>query len=431
MSEKKTRETHQDSIIAITISSILVIAGFWIAFQFVGPAPPSQIIISSGSEEGAYFDYAHQYQQILASDDIELKILSSAGSSENIQRLLDGEVDIAFVQGGTGNQQGDDELLSLGSLYYEPIWLFYRQPLSINSIPDLAAKKVAIGAEGSGTRYVAQQILADNSIDRTNTELLALSGNTAASALVEGTLDALFMIGSPKSEIIQSLLNNQQISLMSFKRADAYTRLNPFLSRISLPQGIIDLDKNIPEQEIVLLAPTANLVIRKDFHPALSVLLLQAADKVHQTTTLFSRKGTFPSADYLEFAISDEASRYYEKGAPFLMRFLPFWAATLIDRMIVMIIPVIALLFPLFKIAPPLYRWRIRSKIYRWYRELQAVDDVLFGQDLTAERQQNLISELDRIEAEVNKVKTPLSYADQVYNLLLHVDLVRNKILKA
>ncbi|NQZ54221.1 MAG: TAXI family TRAP transporter solute-binding subunit [Piscirickettsiaceae bacterium] len=430
MSEQKSRETGKDSIIAISISIFLVVAGFWIAFQFVGPPPPSKIIISSGSEQGAYFDFAHQYQQILATDDIELKILTSAGSSENIQRLLNGEADIAFVQGGTSDQNSNDKLLSLGSLYYEPIWLFYRHSLNINSIPDLATKKIAIGAEGSGTRYVAQQILADNGIHQDNTELLSLTSNDAASALLEGTLDAFFMIASPNSDTIQYLLNNQQVALMSFERADAYIQLNSFLSRISLPQGIINLEQNIPEHEIVLLAPTANLVIRKDFHPALSVLLLQAADKIHHTTTLFSRKGTFPSEEYLEFPISNEANRYYDQGAPFLMRYLPFWAATLIDRMVVMLIPVIALLFPLFKLAPPLYRWRIRSKIYRWYRELQAVDNVLFEQEVTVEQQQKLMKELERIESEVNKVKTPLSYADQVYNLLLHVDLVRNKISK-
>ncbi|RKZ99264.1 MAG: C4-dicarboxylate ABC transporter substrate-binding protein [Gammaproteobacteria bacterium] len=430
VSDKKSRETGKDSIIAISFSIILVIAGFWTAFQFVEPAPPTHITISSGSEEGAYFDFSHRYQTLLAANGIELEILTSAGSSENIQRLLDGEVDIAFVQGGSSGEKSNDKLLSLGSLYYEPIWMFYRQPLTINGITDLTGKKIAIGPEGSGTRIVAKRLLEKNGFNENNAELLDLTGKESATALIDGIIDVLFLIASPDSDTIKQLLTNEQISLMSFERADAYTRLNPYLSRVTLPQGIVNLEKNIPEQEITLLAPTANLVIKEDFHPALSVLLLQAATQIHQTTTLFSKKGTFPNAQNLEFPISEQADRFYKKGPPFLMRFLPFWAAILIDRMVVMIIPVFALLFPLFKIMPPLYRWRIRSRIYRWYRELQIVDDQQQNQVPSEQQQQAMIKELERIESEVNKVKTPLSYADQVYNLLLHIDLVRKKILK-
>ena len=431
MAEKNSRETGKDSIIAIGFSILLVAAGFWTAFQFVEPAPPTHITISSGSEEGAYFEFAHRYQTILAENDIELEILSSAGSSENIQRLVDGEVDIAFVQGGSSNQKNDDKLLSLGSLYYEPIWLFYRNSLTIKGITDLANKKIAIGPEGSGTRIVAKQLLEKNGFNNDSAELLELTGKESASALIAGNIDVLFLIASPDSDTVKQLLTTEQIRLMSFERADAYTRLNPYLSRVTLPQGIINLEKNIPDEEIILLAPTANLVIREDFHPALSILLLQAATQIHQTATLFSKKATFPNAQNLEFPISEQADRFYKKGPPFLMRFLPFWAAILIDRMVVMIIPVFALLFPLFKIMPPLYRWRIRSRIYRWYRELQLVDDALQNQKLSAQKQQIMLKELEQIESEVNKVKTPLSYADQVYNLLLHIDLVRKKILKS
>lgn len=428
MSENNTQKTVKDSILMTGLAAILVIAAFWTAFQFVEPAPPKHIIISSGSEEGAYFDFAHQYQTLLAKDNIEIEILTSAGSSENIQRLLDGEADIAFVQGGSSDPTINDQLLSLGSLYYEPIWLFYRQSLTINSITDLAGKNIALGPEGSGTRYVAKQLLEENGINEDKAELSDLTGKQSADALVAGKIDALFLIASPNSDTIKQLLKNEQIKLLSFERANAYTRLKPYLSRISLSQGIVDLEQNIPSEEIILLAPTANLVINKDFHPALSVLLLQAATKIHQPTTLFSKKGTFPNPQNLEFPISEQAERYYKKGAPFLMQFLPFWAAILIDRMIVMIIPVIALLFPLFKIMPPLYRWRIRSRIYRWYRELQLVGDTLHDEELS--EQQQMLNELDRIENEVSKVKTPLSYADQVYNLQLHIDLIRKKIMK-
>ena len=428
MSGKTTRGTGKDSILAISISIILVFAGFWAAFQFVEPAPPTHIKISTGSTEGAYFKYAHQYRDVLAKSGIELEILSSAGSSENIQRLLDNIVDIAFVQGGVSDKNSANQLLSLGSLYYEPIWLFYRQPSILKQLTSLAGKKVAVGPEGSGTRTLALRLLEKNGIDNKTAELLPLTGQEAASSLIAGEIDALFMVASSDSPAIQKLLHEKRIELMSFSRAEAYSRLNSFLSPVHLPEGMVDLKNNIPDHEITLLVPTANLAIRKDFHPALSILFLQAAQKIHHGASLFSNRGTFPNATGLEFPISDEAERYYQKGAPFLMRFLPFWAAILIDRMVVMLIPLIALLFPLFKIMPPLYRWRVRSKIYRWYRELQAVDDSVHNQQLTEAQRQVFSKELARIENEVNKVKTPLSYADQVYNLLLHIDLVRKKV---
>lgn len=427
MSGKTKRETGKDSLFAIGISIILAVGGFWAAFQFVEPAPPARITISSGSPEGAYYKHAHQYQEALAKNGVKLEILTSAGSSENIQKLLDNEADIAFVQGGVSDKD-NPPLRSLGSLYYEPIWLFYHQSLTVNRLTNLTGKRFAIGPEGSGTRTVALRLLERNGINDETTDLLPITGKEAANALIKGAVDALFMVASPDSTVIQELLREKQIKLMSFSRAEAYSRLNSFLAPVTLPEGIIDLKNNIPDREITLLVPTANLAIREDFHPALSILFLQAAKEIHHDASLFSGKGAFPNATGLEFPISDVAERYYQNGPPLLMRFLPFWAAIMIDRMIVMLIPLVALLFPLFKIMPPLYRWRVRSKIYRWYRELQVVDDSAHNQALPAAQQLALIKELARIENEVNKVKTPLSYADQVYNLLLHIDLVRKKV---
>jgi hypothetical protein len=202
----------------------------------------------------------------------------------------------------------------------------------------------------------------------------------------------------------------------------------PYLSKITLPEGIIDLENNFPNQAVTLLAPTANLVIQEDFNPALTVLLLRAAKKIHSKSSIFAAPDEFPSKKFTAYPISDVAEGFHTVGPPFLMRYLPFWPAVFIDRMIVMLVPLLALLLPLGKIMPPLYRWRIRSKIYRWYKELQVVDDKVHGKQISASLSDELNGELTQIENEVNKVKTPLSYADQVYNLLLHIDLVRNKL---
>ena len=254
------------------------------------------------------------------------------------------------------------------------------------------------------------------------------SSTDAAKALLQSKIAADIMVASSDSATVQQLLRNKQLELLDLHRADAYIRLIPYLSKVTLPEGVIDLEKNTPDQPITLLAPTANLVISEDFNPALIVLLLRAADVIHSKGSVFSAAGTFPSADFTAYPINEVAERFYKVGPPLLMRYLPFWPAVFIDRMIVMLVPLLALLLPLGKIMPPLYRWRIRSKIYRWYKELQEVDDIVHRKQPSVAEFVQINRDLAQIEDQVNKVKTPLSYADQVYNLLIHIDLVRKKL---
>lgn len=418
----------KESIATLGIGAVLLIAGFWLAYQFVEPAPPTSISISTGSEEGAYYAYALQYKELLAKQGITLNIATSAGSSENLERLLADKTDLAFVQGGL--TQANTPLQSLGSLYYEPVWLFHQANQSINKLTDLAGMKIAIGPEGSGTRSLASLLLNDNKLDESKVELLDDTGSSAAKKLLSADIDAAFFIGAVQSPVILQLLQAPNVSLLSINRAEAYKRLHPFLSRITLPEGVIDLQKNLPSSDKLLLAPTANLLMHADFHPALSVLVLQAIKKAHQPSGIFSTAKQFPNGDKLTAPINDVAERFYKNGPPFLMRYLPFWAAIMIDRFIVMIIPLLALLIPLFKVMPPLYRWRISSRIYRWYEELHEVDDQSHGKQLGEEQRQLLEKKLSHIENEVNKVKTPLSYAEKVYQLLVHIDLIRQKLHK-
>lgn len=409
---------------------VIAIVGFWIAYQFVRPAPPDRIIMSTGREDGAYYLFAQQYRDILARNGVTLEIRSSAGSVENVKRLEAGEVDVAFVQGGTVEPRDSKNLVSLGSMYYEPLWVFCRENMRVNRLTDLAGKRIAVGEEGSGTRAVALQLLEDNAVSQSPTVLSALSGREAATALVRGDIDAAFLIASARSPAVQNLLMTRGIRLMSFERAEAYSRVHRYLSRVILPQGVIDFQRNIPHADTALVAATANLVVRQDFHPALVDLLLGTATEMHGTKSLFEDRGEFPSSNYLALPLSDEAARFYRRGPSLLRRYLPFWAATFVDRTIVLLIPLIALLFPLFRILPPTYRWRMRSRIYRWYKEVKAVDLGL-DDEQSPERLQALLLELDRIENRVNKVSTPLSYADQLYNLRIHINLVREKIVRA
>ena len=420
------RSSSKDSLITITLATILLIAGFWFAYQFVEPAPSDTITISTGSKEGAYYAFAQKYKASLAKQDIKLEIINSAGSSENINNLINQKVDTAFVQGGT--YKGGNDLESLGSLYYEPVWLFYRQGISISKLTDLEGLKLAIGPEGSGTKQLAQLLLNDNELNTGTVQLSELSGSTAADSLLNGTLDAAFFIGSVKSTVIQRLINTPNMQLLSVQRAEAYRRIHPFLSKITLPEGIINFQKNIPAQDISLIAPTANLLINKDLHPALVFALLKAIKENHSQSGTFAFENHFPNGNNTTAPISKIADRYYKKGPPFLMRYLPFWTAVMIDRFVVMLIPLIALLIPLFKLLPPLYEWRISSRIYRWYEALHAVDEKSQQSDFDNEQHAFLIQELERILAEVSKVKAPLSHARQLYHLMAHIELVRGKI---
>jgi TRAP transporter TAXI family solute receptor len=426
MSKNSSKKSYKELLTTLGPAILLTIVGFWAAYQFVSPPPPKKIVISTGSNTGTYYKLAQQYQEELAKEGIELEILTSTGSKENIGRLLNDQADIAFIQGGTGNNEAT--LQSLGSLYYEPLWIFVKTDINAEKLTELSGLRIAIGKEGSGTRVLATELLQLNHIDQQPAQLLPLSSSDAATAIIQDQCDVALMVASGDSETVQQLLRSDKVKLLQLKRADAYARLLPYLSKITLLEGIVDLENNLPPQSINLLSPTANLVVDEDLHSALIVLLLRAADNIHHKTSLFSAADTFPSEQFTAYPISEVAQRYYKVGPPFLMRYLPFWPAVFIDRMIVMIIPLLALLIPLGKIMPPLYRWRIRSKIYRWYNDLQQVDDVMHQGQLSAEQMASLNKDLTQIENEVNKVKTPLSYADQVYNLLLHIDLVKKKL---
>ena len=408
-------------------AALLTLIGFVVAWQFVNPAPPRTLVIATGQQDGAYYLFAEHYRQQLAVDGIELEILTSSGSIDNLELLKNKAVDLAFVQGGTGSSADADILSSLGSLYYEPLWVFYRGKQTLTRITQLQDKRIAIGEPGSGTHAIAELLLADNFMDAGTATIQPVGGTAGAQALLQGNIDALFLVASPAAPLVQDLLHRQDIRLMSFARAGAYTRLHHFLSAVSLPEGVIDMQANLPPRDTVLLAATANLVVRDGFHPALVSLLLQIATRTQSSGGLFERPGNFPNSANLEFPLNEDARRFYEHGPPFLQRYLPFWSASLIDRLKIMLLPLLTLLLPLVKIMPPMYRWRVRKKIYRWYRELQLLDDASHEHPDDAV-QAELLKKLDTIEEEVRKVSVPLSYADELYSLRLHIGLVRNSL---
>jgi TRAP transporter TAXI family solute receptor len=404
---------------------LLVLAGFLLAYQFVEPAPPTVITLATGSPTGAYHAFGLAMRDILAANDIELKLHNSAGSDENAALLAWGTVDIALMQGGTPLEglPGGERLSALASLYYEPLWIFHRLDPAPTRLLELARRRVNRGAQGSGTRRLADELLALNNV--ASEKFSELDTATASKALRAGELDALFIVSGEKAPEVQTLLQAPGIALMDLPRSKAYHLHRRYLSPLILPPGAIDLASERPPTQQQLIGVTAMLVASEDLHPALVDLLLLSAPKIVGGDGLFHSAGQFPSGLYLSIPLGKEAQRFHKRGPSFLQRFLPFWAATLIDRLVVMLIPLVALVIPLSKLFPPLYRWRVRSRIYRWYENLQRIETRL---DAGSADPEELAAAVHRLETEVKQVETPLSYADQLYHLRTHINLVRARI---
>jgi TRAP transporter TAXI family solute receptor len=407
---------------------IAVIIAFVVAFQWVKPAPPKRVVIATGRSDGAYYRYAQQYRERFAKAGITLEVRETSGSVENIRLLEDPKsgVDIAFVQGGTASVAKSDSLVSLASLYFEPLWVFSRTAPGPTDLRELRGRRLAVGPEGSGTRVVALTLLAANGITEATARLLPSTGMEAVQALRAGAIDTVFMIAGPSSPAVKEMLHTPGIELLGFPRAEAYTRHFPFLNKLVLPAGALSLQENLPTKESLLLAPAATLVVGNDFHPALVDLVLITAAAVHGRRGLFEAAQQFPSPDYLEFPLMHEAERYHKSGPPFLARYLPFWAATLVDRVKVLILPLLVLV-PLGRLVPHIYRWKNRSKIIKRYRDVVDVDQALSNKP-SREECAALLTRMDQIEDDVRSIKVPLGYADSHYHLRMHADLVRRRV---
>jgi len=406
----------------VLVALILAGAGFF----FIHSAPPGAITITSGPEGSIFYTNAFKYAEFLKRQGIRLNIRTSQGSLENLERLENpgGRVDIGFVQSGITNKE-IDRLVSLGSVSYQPLLVFYRGA-AVDTLAALAGRRLAIGPVGSGTRTLVLTLLDANGIHPGGTTpLLDWESTVAANALQAGAVDAVFLMGEDASQaVMHQLLLAPDIHLLNFAQAEAYSRRFRYLSVLKLPQGAIDLGKNIPAQDVYLIGPTVELVARKNLHPALSDLLLQAAQEVHGHATIFQRQGEFPTRLGDEIHFSDDAARFYKSGVGFLYGHLPFWLASMTSRIVVVFVPMIVILIPILRSLPPLYRWRNQSRIYRWYRALLGLEKELNREPDSAKRKQ-LLQRLDEIEKEVHKLKVPAFLADQFYGLRGHIALVR------
>lgn len=418
-----------DLLLALGPALVLIALAFWVAFKFVQPAPPRRLTITTGAEGGAYYTFAERYRDILARYGVTLDLRTSAGSLENLALLMnpDSGVEVGFAQGGSGSAANSPRIFSLGSVYYEPAWIFVRRGLKIRDLADLRGRRVAVGPDGSGTRVLALQLLSLNGVPLPPTELLYLGAREAAKGLTSGEVDAAFIVSAPEARIVQELLAAPGISLLSLDNAAAYLLRFPFLTQLTLPRSTVDFIADIPPRNVSLIAPTTNIVCTEDLHPALAYLLLSAMKEVHGGPGWFQTQGKFPAPIDVDFPLSDQAERFYRSGVPFLYKYLPFWLANLVERLWVLVLPLVAVVVPMMKIVPPLYAWRVRSRVYRWYGELKFLEQEVAAHPAPAAIPE-LLQRLDRIDRAVAQTSVPLAYADQLYTLKEHIRLVRREI---
>lgn len=424
----------RDLLLTFGPALVLVIALGYVAYRLVDPTPPKTVTLSTGQENSAYEVLGKRYAAILARQGITIMLKRSEGSMENLQRLQDpaSDVDIAFVQSGSTSLRNAEQhqLVSLGSLFVEPVWLFYRDSVKLRSVRDLRGLRINVGPDGTGVPQLFGKILDANGMEKGDVRLTDLENTPATMALLAGKVDGMVFSSSAEALLIQMLLQTPGIRLFDFTQAEAYARRFAFLSAVRLPRGIVDFGRDIPSRDHQLIAPTATLVARDGLHPALVDLLVQAAAEIHGAPGWFQRRGEFPTAEYSEIPVASAAEKYYRDGPPLMQRYLPFWLANFFGRMWLVIVALGALLVPLSRVVPPLYVWKVRSRIYRWYGQLRSVEGAV--EDASPEQRRQIYEEqvrrLDDIERRVNRLVVPLSFAEELYGLRSHIDFVRKRI---
>lgn len=425
----------RDLLLTIGPFVLLAVVLLVTAYRVLDPTPPKKVVLATGVEQGAYAAFGKRYAELLKGYGIDVELRTTQGTAENLALLHDPEsgVDLAFVQGGVDETPvavGDnDALVSLGSLFYEPVWVFYREESarrllnadSVLGLSQLGGWKLNIGAPGSGIHGLMSLMLDANHLAAPAVTLLEQPAAAAVAALLAGESDAIALASAPESAVVQTLLRTPGIRLLDLAQSEAYSRRFPFMRPLVLPRGLVDLGADLPAQDIHLVAPLATLVARKDMHPALIQLFVQAAQKIHGGAGWFQRKGDFPSPLNADRPLAAEAKRFYQSGVPVLQRHLPFGVANLIDRMWPVVLSILAILLPLMRVLPPIYQMRIRRRVFRWYEQLRTIEA-----SIGVQPPKDPSDELDQLESRVSQVSVPLAYADDLYRLRGHIALVRS-----
>lgn len=439
---------------------LLAVALLTLAYWWLDPNPPKRVTLATGPAQSAYEEFGKRYARALAVEGIEVVLKPSEGSAANLQLLREGKVDVGFVQGGTSDytDQDEEDLASLGSLFVEPLWLFYREDAarkvaaaaraakapgaraadkaepaedaSLSSLTQLQGLRVNLGTSGSGVPSLMGKLLESNRIDLAALKISRLEQTPATVAFLGGELDAIVFASAPESLMVQMLLQTPGVKLMNFAQSEAYSRRFAFLTPTRLPRGVVDLAANIPPDDVRLVAPTTSLITRTGTHPALQQLLAQAGNDIHGGAGWFKGAREFPNRDNSELPIAKEAERAIKNGTPVLQRYLNFWVANLVERMWLVMGIILAIMLPLSRIIPPLYAFRVRSRIFRWYGQLRDIETRVDSSGDNSSTNKDLLEELNNLESRAEKITVPLSYTDELYALRANIHLVRKKLLR-
>ena len=419
------RERVRWALIPAACIAVALLAAWWLQ-----SAMPRHIVLASGLRDGIYHQYAQRYKEILAREGVTVEERMTGGAEENERLLRDPKsgVDVAFMHGGVVRPPDRGKLIMLATLYYEPLWIFYRDSVVHPHFDELRHKRLAVGSPESGVRAFMEPLLAANNITNLNSELVPLVNLAALRALQAGHVDAAFLVGPAQFPAIWQALHDPELKLMSLARADAYPRIFPYITKLTLPPGTIDLALHIPDQEVDLIGTKAMLVSRDDLSPAIVNLLLEAGRELHGQQGFFEADGEFPNTAPVDLPVSADANRHHRFGPSLLHRYLPFVVAAYVERLIVLLVPIVFVIVPLSNLLPRLFRWRMRSRIYRWYGELALLErDVRTRTGALPVEQ--WLSDLGRIEHAAARIRTPMSYASEAYTLRQHIGLVRQAVM--
>jgi len=400
-----------------------------LALIYFLPSPPSKVVMATGNKGGPFDYYGRQYREVFARFHIELELRETAGAGENVKLLQDpnSDVEIALTVGGISDGKHAPGLLSLGTVFNQPFWMFYSSNEPFDRLSQLKGKRIAVGPAGSATRAAAEQILGKGGVNSETATFLPYAASAAVEALNDGKVDAVWTFGSPDGPAVKSLLQNPNVRLMSFPIAEAFTIIFPDLVRLVLPRAVIDIDRNIPANDVPLIGTTAKVLVRGDLHPEIVQLLLQTMVEVHGGRQIFQRSGEFPNSADTEYPVAPAAIDFYKNGPSFMQRHVPLWLSVHAQRAIAVLVTAIALGLPTVRLLPVAYNWITRRRLFYWYAQLKALE-ASFDAGPMDQHLADKQAEIERIEEAVSHIRIPLTFSDQVYNLRSHIDIVRRKI---
>jgi TRAP-type uncharacterized transport system substrate-binding protein len=419
MARRLERRFFRTGIGAVVLIAMIVVT-LWAVFRALKPLPSRDLTLATGPAGSTYAGVGERYKEILARSGVRLKLVTTNGAVDNAKLLLDSRAGVAagFVQAGTIKEKDARHLASLGTVFYEAVWLFCH----CSEPPSPSAHttwRLSIGPQGSADRPLALKLLELNGLEPHNLQLYSYAPEQAAAALRADKLDAIALLTGWESTVVQELARSRDVTLFSFRRANAYIALNPTLSKLVLPQGVADLGANLPPTDVTLIASKASLAVRDDLHPALQYLLLQAAIEVHSRPGMFQRSNEFPAPEEIDLPLSPQARALYKSGPTFLQRSLPFWLAELVQRLLVLIVPLIGIVYPLWSMAPRLYNWQMQRRLSKMYRELRRIEYELRA--ASPDRVTALIARLEELDRRALSLHVPSSFSDRAYNLHAHI----------